>query len=247
MGRHLYEYKMHIKKVVLFFMLYFTAIYGNSQGREYNSLYPIINEYVKNFSKEFRKIPEDRRYRLNEIVYFLEEQKEKNTPWQLIFMSTNQSSVSQMTQVWSKAAAYYYGFKNFQSFSCGIKPDKISVNTIVTLEKAGFIAYKTNVDGIEVYRIKYSYNLSPIVVFPKKIGHVKNPYNNFMAVIVDENAEINISNIEGTYHRLLLEYTDPIGYENSDQEVEIYEKTCQKIAIEMFYVFAQLRKRQKYN
>lgn len=238
---------MIILKVVILISLYFDTFSFNSQDDKFNDLYPIINEYVKGFSKEFRKIPEDRRFRLNEIVYFLEEQKENKAPRQLVFMSTNQSSVSQMVQVWSKAAAYYYGFTNFQSFSSGLKPDKISVNTIVTLEKAGFIAYKTDIDGIDVYRVKYSYNLAPVIVFPKKIGHVKNPYNNFMAVIVDDNAEINITNIDGTYNRLLLEYTDPVGYENSDQEIQMYDGSCRKIAVEMFYVFAQLRKRLNKN
>ncbi len=238
---------MIILKVVLLIILYIDTNTFDIQDDKFNNLYPIINEYVKDFSKEFRKIPEDRRYRLNEIVYFLEQQKENKAPGQLVFMSTNQSSVSQMVQVWSKAAAYYYGFTNFQSFSSGLKPDKITVNTIVTLEKAGFIAYKNNIDGIDVYRIKYSYNLAPIIVFPKKIEHVNNPYNNFMAVIVDDNADINITNIDGTYNRLLLEYTDPVGYESSDQEIQMYDGSCRKIAVEMFYVFAQLRKRLNKN
>ncbi len=238
---------MIILKVVLLIILYIDTNTFDIQDDKFNNLYPIINEYVKDFSKEFRKIPEDRRYRLNEIVYFLEQQKENKAPGQLVFMSTNQSSVSQMVQVWSKAAAYYHGFTNFQSFSSGLKPDKITVNTIVTLEKAGFIAYKNNIDGIDVYRIKYSYNLAPIIVFPKKIEHVNNPYNNFMAVIVDDNADINITNIDGTYNRLLLEYTDPVGYESSDQEIQMYDGSCRKIAVEMFYVFAQLRKRLNKN
>ena len=68
------------------------------------------------------------------------------------------------------------------------------------MEKAGFIVYKTNVSGVEVYRIKYSYNLNPIVLFPKKIDHVKNPFSQFMAVFVDEHADLNIKNIKGTYN-----------------------------------------------
>jgi hypothetical protein len=212
---------------------------------EFNKLYPIINEYVRDFPKEFSKIPEDRRYRLNEIVYFLEEQKLEKMPWQLLFISTNQASVSQLAQVWSKTAAYYFGFSNFESFSAGLDPRAISVKMITSLEKAGFIVYKTNVDGIEVYRIKYSYNLEPIVSFPKKIDHVRNPGRDFMAVFVDENADINIQNIKGTYNRLLLAYDDPVGYEGSGQEDIMFEESCKNVAIEMFYVFSLLRKRLK--
>jgi len=221
--------------------------YLDQQDASFNKLYPILNEYVRDFPTEFRKIPEDRRYRLNEIVYFLEEQRENNAPWQLLFISTNQSSIGQMAQVWSKAAAYYFGFSNFQAYSGGINPGEISVNTITTLEKAGFIVYKTDVDGISVYRVKYSYNLKPIVAFTKKIEHVKNPYNDFMAVVLDENADINIQNIKGTYNRLFLTYEDPVGYEGSDLEEQIYEESCRRVAVEMFYVFSQLRKRLQEN
>ncbi len=231
----------------LSFTLLLLLGFAETKDKSFNKLYPIINEFVRDFPAEFRKIPEDRRYRLNEIVYFLEEQEENKNPWQLLFISTNQSSVSQMAQVWSKAAAYYFGFTKFESFSGGIKPMDISVNMIKALEKAGFIVYKTDVGGIDVYRVKYSYNLKPIVTFPKKIDHVRNPYHDFMAVVVDENAELNIQNIKGTYNRLLLTYDDPVGYDGSEQETLIYDESCRIVAVEMFYVFSQLSKRLKDN
>ena len=234
-------------KFSLFLFLVFSVSIPEKNDTSFNKLYPILNEYVRDFPKEFRKIPEDRRYRLNEIVYFLEDQEQNRDPWQLLFISTSQSSVSQMAQVWSKAAAYYFGFTQFESFSGGIKPGEISVNIITTLEKAGFIVYKTDVSGLNVYRIKYSYNLKPIVTFPKKIDHKRNPYHDFMAVFVEENADINIQNIKGTYNRLLLNYEDPMGYDGSDEESMIYEESCRKVAVEMFYVFSQLRKRLKDN
>ena len=218
-----------------------------NQDSSFNTLYPILNEYVRDFPREFRKIPEDRRFRLNEIVYFLEAQEQNNDPWQLLFVSTNQSSIGQMAQVWSKTAAYYFGFSKFESYSGGLVPNQISVNIISTLEEAGFIAYKSDINKIDVYRIKYSYNLKPIVAFPKKIDHVKNPYQDFMAVFVDENADLNIQNIKGTYNRLLLTYEDPVGYDGSDLEKSMYKESCKKIAVEMFYVFSQLKKKLKRN
>lgn len=225
------------------FISSFSQFFVDGKETSFNKLYPILNEYVRDFPKEFRKIPEDRRYRLNEIVYFLEDQEKNNEPWQVLFISTNQASVGQMAQVWSKAAAYYFGFNKFNSFSGGIKPSEISVNMITTMENAGFIVYKTIIGGIDVYRVKYSYNLNPIVTFPKKIDHVKNPYHDFMAVFVEENADINIQNIKGTYNRLLLTYDDPVGYDGSDDEELMYKESCRKVAVEMFYVFSQLRKR----
>jgi hypothetical protein len=209
----------------------------------FNKLYPILNEYVRDFPDEFRKIPEERRYRLNEMVYYLEDQRKQKAPTQITFISTNEATVSQMAQAWSKAAAYYFGFTDFQPYSGGLNPDLISENTIIALEKAGFIVYKSDVGGLSVYRIKYSYNLDPIIAFPKKISHTKNPGDNFMAVILDGNADLNINNIEGTYNRLFLEYEDPKGYEGSEIEKDKFNESCKNVAVEMFYVFSQLHNR----
>jgi hypothetical protein len=217
------------------------------RGSSFNKLYPILNEYVRDFPKEFRKIPEDRRFRLNEMVYFLEEQKEHKAPWQITFISSDESTTGQMAQAWSKAAAYYFGFTDFHPYSGGLSPHEISVSTIIALEKAGFIVYKSDVNGVDVYRIKYSYNLEPVLAFPKKINHSKNPGNNFMAVILDGNADLNLNNIKGTYNRLFLEYEDPLGYVGSDLEDKKFNESCKRIAVEMFYVFSQLHKRTKSN
>lgn len=227
------------------FVLFGGEHVNESNDTSFNKLYPILNEYVRDFPKEFKNIPEDRRFRLNEMVYFLEDQRRQNAPSQITFISTNESSVSQMAQAWSKAAAYYFGFNEFQPYSGGLNPDKISEHTIVALEKAGFIVYQSDVSGINVYRIKYSYNLDPVIAFSKKIAHSKNPGDNFMAVILDGNADLNINNVKGTYNRLFLEYEDPNGYLGSDVEDEKFNESCKRVAVEMFYVFSQLHNRIK--
>lgn len=213
----------------------------------FNKLYPILNEYIREFPRELRKIPEERRYRLNEIVYFLTDQYNGNAPGQILFITTNESTVSQMAAAWSKAAAFYFGFKNFQSFTGGLQPEKITENTIISLEKAGFIVYKSTSGSMDQYRIKYSYNLDPLITFPKKLDHSRNPSNNFMAVVLDKNADMNINDIRGTYNRLFLDYEDPSGYEGSEIKDDKYDETCRRVAIEMFYVFSQLKKRLENN
>jgi arsenate reductase len=209
----------------------------------FNKLYPILNVYVRDFPKDFKKIPEERRYRLNEIVYFLEKQQKNKDSWQVLFLSSDESAVGPMAQAWSKTAAYYFGFENFKPYTGGLVPGTISGLAIIALEKAGFIIYRNSVDKLDVYSIKYSYNQEPVVAFPKEASHNRNPKNQFMAVVIDRNADLNINNIEGTNERLMLEYEDPAGYVGSAVEQEKYEEVCKRVAVEMFYVFAQLRKR----
>ncbi len=214
-----------------------------AQSSSFNDLYPILNEYVRDFPDFFRKIPEERRYRLKEIVYFLEEQRLSGAPLQILFISTDDNAIGQMARVWSEAAAFYFGFKGYKAYSGGIEPGEISEKTITTLEKAGFIAYRKDVEGMRVYRLKYSYNIKPVNLFTKKIRHPSNPRHEFMAVFVDENAEINVQNVAGTYKRLFLPYEDPGGHDGTGNEDEIFQNKCRQVAVEMFYVFSNLRKR----
>lgn len=234
-----------VKRIILFL---FILIFWQGQGyAETNKLYPIVQEYVRDFRKEIKKIPEERRYRLNEIVYYLEEQSKNHRPWQLVFIGSDQSVITQWLQVWATTAAYYFGTHGLEVYSAGLKTRKIATKTITTLEDAGFIIYKTNVSKTEVYRVKYSYNLKPEVVFSKKVGHRLLPTSDFMAIVTDKNADMNLEDIRGTYNRLYLSYENPEAYEGTNQEDAQFENTCHQVAVEMFYVFAQLRKRMQVN
>ncbi len=226
-----------------FSSLFWAHSLEEDSNKSFNKLYPILNEYIREFPRELRNIPEERRYRLNEIVHFLAEQYSGNSAGQVLFITTNEATVGQMASAWSKAAAYYFGFKNFQAYTGGLKPEKITENTIISLEKAGFIVYKSTAIGMDQYRIKYSYNLDPLVSFPKKLDHSRNPSSNYMAVVLDKNADMNISDIRGTYNRLFLDYEDPSGYQDAMVETAKYDETCRRVAVEMFYVFSQLKKR----
>ena len=202
-------------------------------------LYPILHEYVKDFYKEFKKIPEERRYRLNEIADYIKNQKEQKQAVNLLFIGSNQSATSgcRIPQV----AAFYYRVDEVSTFSAGINPGEIRENAIFALERAGFIIYKNVVNGGTLYKVKYSYNLAPTVVFPKKINHVRNPRSNFMAVMTDANADLNLPIVKGTVYRLFIDYNDPIGADGTENEKEVYDESCRQMALEMFYVFSQLK------
>jgi hypothetical protein len=146
-----------------------------------------------------------------------------------------------MAQVWAETAAFYYGFKHVRTYSGGLTPKTVSEDMIAVLERAGFIVYKTDLSGGAVYKVKYSYNLKPVILFPKKVDHVKNPLGQFMAIFVEPNADANLSEVDGSSRRLSVYYEDPEGYEGTPEEEKIYDERCRQMALEMFYVFSQLK------
>ena len=204
-------------------------------------LYPILHEYCKELYPDYETISEDRRFRLEAVADYIKEKKEGGEVPEVLFVGTNQSTRSIMTQAWAYAAAYYYGVDGVEFYSGGLRDDPIPANTITALERAGFIVYKVNEGGKSFYQIKYSYNLKPVVIYPKKIDDRLNPPANFMAVIVCQNAAQNLPVVKGTYNRLELTFNDPLGYEGLDESKEEYDKTCRQIALEMFYLFSKLK------
>jgi hypothetical protein len=96
-------------------------ITNGTEDTRFNKLYPILNEYVRDFPKGIQKnYQKEHRFRLNEIVITWKSKELNNAPWQITFISTNESTIGQMAQAWSKAAAYYFGFKEFHPYSGGL-------------------------------------------------------------------------------------------------------------------------------
>ena len=227
-----------MKRRFLIFSILLIAFKLYSQPRP---LYPILFDYCRELYPDYKTISEERRFRLEAIADYIKEQKEANETPEILFIGTNQSTRSIMAQAWAYAAAYYYGVDGVDFYSGGINEGPITLNTITALERAGFIVYKVNEGGKIYYQVKYSYNIKPVVIFPKKIEDRTNPPSNFMAVIVCQNAAQNIPVVKGTYNRLELTFNDPLGFEKLDEEKEEYDKVCREIALEMFYLFSKLK------
>ena len=204
-------------------------------------LYPILHNYAQELYKDYGEIPTERKFYIESVAEFMKNNKLSGKESEILFVGCNQSTRSIMIQAWAYAAAHYYGFDEGAYFSGGMFEGPIKTQTIQALERAGFIVYKIEENGTVFYQIKYSFNLQPQIFYPKKIADRNNPANNFMSVIVCQHAAQNLPVIKGSYNRLELFYEDPLGYEGSELEQEKYDAVCRQIALEMFYLFQQLK------
>lgn len=229
-------YLLRLISVCLFFSLWLKPATGQPQ-----KLYPILNDEVKYLYKEFKNIEQDRRYYLDRIVKQLKFNILSGKETEVILIDYSNGAISQMAQAWCSAAAYYYGHPEISFYSGGIENKEIDTRTIQTLEYFGFIIYKNMVEEKPVYEVHYSYGLKPIYLFPKKYLHRYNPPENFMAITLQEAAEMNLPIIKGALNREGILYQDPVGYLDSDMEMEKYQEISRKIALEMFYIFSQLK------
>jgi len=226
---------------ILFVITFLASVVYAQKPDRPNKLYPILFNYARNLYKEYSSIPVERRYILDEIANYVIGSTQFEGNASLIIIGSNNATRSILVESWANAAAYYYGIHNVRIYSGGINATRISKNSILALEEAGFIIYKTTENQYPAYEIKYSYNLPPLIVRSKKYDDKANPTKGYGAIFVCPNADINVPALNGNNFRTSLYYYDPVAYDMSEDALKQYLIRSKGIATEMFYLFYMLK------
>ncbi|MFT6871161.1 MAG: arsenate reductase [Roseivirga sp.] len=184
------------------------------------------------------EIADARKPILDVFVEYCQQQIDSKKELKLNFICTHNSRRSQLSQVWAKVAAYEYGIP-LASYSGGVEVTALNERAIASLVRSGF---QISSEGNENphYEITYSIEVSPILAFSKLYDNEVNPIDDFAAIMTCSDADENCPFIPGASARIPLRYEDPKTFDDTPQEIEMYDKRSMQIASEMFYVFKQL-------
>lgn len=207
------------------------------------TLYPYIREYVRDFSVEFSKIPEERRHRLDRLASDLSRLSLTGKPGHLLFLDTRQAALGLLAHMWMEVALKYYDIPNLSVYSGGLFPEKFNHNALFALERAGLIIYRTQTEGAENFVIRFAFDEKSIVVYPRKYDHRTIPRQGIYVCTLDELSEANMPESLQTPMRLSLIYSDPALTETNEMVFEAYDRLCRQFALEMFYVCRGLKSR----
>jgi hypothetical protein len=230
-----------MKKIIVFIIIILANNAFAQQLGAPNKLYPILFNYARDLYQDYSNIPFERKVVLEEIANYILGAQQMDKGGKIVFIETDHASRSVLAQVWAKTASYYYGIENVEIYSGGIVNSKISKNTIIALEKAGFIIYLSTGKNNPEYEIKFSYNIPPIILKSIKYNEKSNPDINFGSIILCSNADINLPVVKGNNFRTSLYYFDPTAYDDTPEASEMYLEKSKEIAIEMFYLFYVLK------
>lgn len=195
-----------------------------------------LDEYLKERTAEFDRIPVERRKVLDEISDYAKSRR----PVRLTFICTHNSRRSQMSQVWAAIAASHYGVDDVEAYSGGTEQTAFNPRAVAALERAG-VKIKRRSDVVDGENPKYEVQLlrsEPIVCFSKVYNESPNPKKDFAAIMTCSEADKNCPNVAGASQRISLPFNDPKASDGTDTEAETYDERCQQIAREMLYVFA---------
>ena len=189
----------------------------------------------------------ERKEELRPLINFLQEKVNKDQEIRLVFICTQNSRRSQMSQVWAQALAYHFRLKEVFCYSAGTDATAVYPMIADTLDDAGFQVSRLANTNNPIYSIKYADNEHPVIAFSKKLDNHFNPSSQFAAVMTCSQAGENCPFIEGADLRISMSFEDPKVFDNSPQQKEKYQEKSLQIASEWFYIFSEIRLRNETN
>ncbi|MBU3012231.1 hypothetical protein KO506_12510 [Polaribacter vadi] len=202
------------------------------------------NTSTKNFFENSYKklsISEDRTKLLLKIAETIAKEYATNEIINLNFICTHNSRRSQMGQVWSYFAAYYFNL-NINAFSGGTEITAFYRKTVKTLQKAGFSFQLSDFSHQNpTYQISFKGSYSHILGFSKLYSNLINqePY---MAILTCNDADRNCPFIPAATHRFALPFLDPKFSDGTTEQEQVYLQTSTQIAGEIYLIFNQIKK-----
>lgn len=157
----------------------------------------------------------------------------------LNFICTHNSRRSQLCQTWGFFAADYFNLK-INSFSGGTETTAFHRNTVKTLQASGFhfsvIEYSHQ---NPVYEVSFGNRKKSILGYSKIYDDAIN-LSPYFAITTCGHADENCPYIPDAVKRFHLPFVDPKFSDNLENSSEVYLKTNQEVAANIFFLFNYL-------
>jgi arsenate reductase (thioredoxin) len=186
-------------------------------------------------------ISDERKELLKNLILYIQEKQEANSPIRLNFICTHNSRRSHLSQIWAQTMAYHFSINKVSCYSGGTEATAMFPKVVETLINQGFLIQKISESENPVYLVKYTPNEHPIVCFSKNYQHEFNPKNNFAAVVTCNNADEACPMVFGAESRFPIKYNDPKAFDHSELQTQKYAERSLEIAQELWWVFSQIK------
>jgi arsenate reductase len=217
------------------------AIMAPNEKSSSPSMFKPVHDYLAGCEKEFDQIPAERRALLKELADYTKNRIAEKKPVRLLFVCTHNSRRSHMAQIWSIAAAAYYGLPLPSSYSGGTQATAFNPRAVAALERAGLRIQKTTNDDNPIYHVRFAEEEPAITAFSKTISHEPNPKTDFCVIMVCSDADRACPTVTGASERIAIPYEDPKSSDGTPNESRTYDDPSRQIAREMLYVMSLVK------
>ena len=202
-------------------------------------LYPNIISQIEALA--INSVVSKRKKVLQPLIDYIQMKVDHNDVIRLNFICTHNSRRSHLSQVWAQTLSNYFNIKNVFCYSGGTEATALFPVAAKTLDKTGFKINKLSNESNPVYAIKYDENAHPIMGFSKTYDAEFNPASEFAAILTCSSADKGCPFITGAEKRIPITYEDPKAFDNTLLEIEKYKERSLQIAVEMKYIFSNIK------
>lgn len=204
---------------------------------------PILNKAENKIDKlkqSFDQIPDERKNLLKNFAEYISNKMKEGAVISLTFICTHNSRRSHMSQIWSQAAAEYYGMPNINCYSGGTEATAFNSRAVDAIKKAGFRVEKQDESDNPIYLVYYSTDKEPIECFSKVYNDQFNPQKDFIAIMTCSDADENCPIVFGAEVRFPIRYSDPKDFDGTELEEKKYQERFEEIGTEMLFTFSNI-------
>jgi arsenate reductase (thioredoxin) len=206
------------------------------------ALHPKLASYIEgHIASKLDAVPAERRKQLDKLALFIKTKQSSGETAKLVFICTHNSRRSHISQLWASVAAAYFGISGVESYSGGTEATAFNPRAVAALERAGFEISAGEQDGPNPrYAVRFAAEGPELEAFSKVYSDPPNPKDGFAAIMTCTDADKNCPMVEGASLRVPIPYIDPKVADDSPEEAATYDERTEQIAIEIFYLFAQV-------
>ncbi|OIQ36390.1 MAG: hypothetical protein BM563_10860 [Bacteroidetes bacterium MedPE-SWsnd-G1] len=205
----------------------------------------IIKQKPKKFFKTSIKetiISNDRKKILTELVDAIIIERKKLKKVRVNYISSQNSTTSQLYQIWTHFAIHFFKLKRLKSYSGGLTVSSIDVNVVNILQSVGFCFKLLEFDHQNpIYEVSCKNMKKPLVIYSKLYDSLisKKP---FIAVSLSKPVDEYCLYIPEVNSKVYLPMNNLEKTNKSNESLKFYSDFNIQIAAEVYFVFEQVQK-----
>lgn len=177
-----------------------------------------------------------RKKELDQLASQISTLREETGSAAVTFVCTHNSRRSQLSELWLRTASKFYLLEGIAAFSGGTASTAFNHRMVAALKRFGFQLHIEE-DGENPLYID---GQSQQKMFSKKYDDPFNPQQDYIAVMVCDQADRDCPFVPGAWARVSLPFIDPKVADGTGQEGKAYDDKVREIGREILYVANRL-------
>ncbi|MDT0551800.1 hypothetical protein [Urechidicola vernalis] len=205
----------------------------------------IIKQKPKKFFKTSTKetiISNDKKKILSELIDVIIIERKKLKKVRINYISTQNSTSSQLYQIWTHFAIHFFKLKRIKSYSGGLTVSSINAEVVSILQSVGFCFKLLEFDHQNpIYEVSYKNMKKPLVIYSKLYDSLISN-KPFIAVSLSKTIDEYCLYIPEVISKVYLPLNNLENTYKSNKSLKYYADLNQQIAAEVYFVFEQVQK-----